>query len=159
MTQEQSGNDGFGYPAPEERPPKSKEYFERRAELLKRFRNKKYSKLQRRSIWREYANLSIVGVYVDSSDDELFKDLSDTEPESDSDSASASASAPAHGTKAWYEHFASGLTEEQIQAYYQLIFDEAKLSGKTDDEAEDEALTARTDLYIMIIELTKWGNR
>ena len=157
MTQEQSGNDGFGYPAPEERPPKSKEYFERRAELLKRFRNKKYSKLQRRSIWREYANLSIVGVYVDSSDDELFKDLSDTEPESDSDSASASA--PAHGTKAWYEHFASGLTEEQIQAYYQLIFDEAKLSGKTDDEAEDEALTARTDLYIKIIELTKWGNR
>lgn len=157
MTQEQSGNDGFGYPAPEERPPISKEYFERRAELLKRFRNKKYSKLQRRSIWREYANLSIVGDYVDSSDDELFKDLSDTEPESDSDSASASA--PAHGTKAWYEHFASGLTEEQIQAYYQLIFDEAKLSGKTDDEAEDEALTARTDLYIKIIELTKWGNR
>jgi hypothetical protein len=93
--------------------------------------------------------------FMDSSDDELFKDLSDTEPESDSDSASASA--PAHGTKAWYEHFASGLTEEQIQAYYQLIFDEAKLSGKTDDEAEDETLTARINLYMKIIELTKWG--
>ena len=95
--------------------------------------------------------------FMDSSDDELFEDLSDTEPESDSDSASASASAPAHGTKAWYEHFAAGLTEEQIQAYYQLIFDEAKLSGKTDDEAEDEALTARINLYMKIIELTKWA--
>jgi len=156
MTQEQSGNDGFGYYREDEEPiPISKEYLERRAELLKNFRNKKYSKLQRRSIWRELANLSIVGVCVDSSDDELFKDLSDTEPESDSDSASASA--PAHGTKAWYEHFASGLTEEQIQAYYQLIFDEAKLSGKTDDEAEDEALTARINLYMKIIELTKWA--
>jgi len=156
MTQEQSGNDGFGYyREEEERPPISEEYFKKKAELLKRFRNKKIPKLERRSIWREYANLSRVGVYVDSSDDELFKDLSDTEPESDSDSASASA--PAHGTKAWYEHFASGLTEEQIQAYYQLIFDEAKLSGKTDDEAEDEALTARINLYMKIIELTKWA--
>jgi hypothetical protein len=156
MTQEQSGNDGFGYYREDEKPlPISKEYFEKKAELLKKFRNKRYTKMQRRSIWREYANLSRVGVYVDSSDDELFEDLSDTEPESDSDSASASA--PAHGTKAWYEHFASGLTEEQIQAYYQLIFDEAKLSGKTDDEAEDEALTARINLYMKIIELTKWA--